>query len=468
MNKQALTLLLASIGFTAQATITLPALFNSNMVLQQQADAAIWGSAGKNAPVVITTSWDKKKYTVKADADGKWKTYVHTPKAGGPYDITITDGTPLKLTNVLIGEVWLCSGQSNMEMPVKGFRNQPILGSNDLLMEADDPELRLFRVERAVANTPQTDCKAKWETCSPQSVKEFSAVGYMYAKILRARLKVPVGIMEATWGGTPIEGWMNTNSLKRVPYGIKDAAPGANITRLEPTGLFNGMIAPLAGFALKGVLWYQGETNRDRPELYAGLMQSMVSEWRSLWNIGEWPFYYVQIAPYLYPNGRPLVPYLREAQDKAQALIPNSGMVVVMDAGDEKTIHPANKTVVGNRLAYWALAKTYGREGLNYQSPTYKAMTIVTDTVKVSFNNAANGLTAYGKDITSFELAGNDKVFYPALARLTNEGVFLYSTQVKGPVSVRYAFKDWPQAELFSVEGLPVAPFRTDDWEPKK
>lgn len=467
MTKQALAVLLSFIGYTAQAKITLPALFGNHMVLQQQSEAALWGSAIKNATVTIITSWDKKKYTIRANAEGNWKTTVHTPKAGGPFDITFSDGELLKLSNVLIGEVWVCSGQSNMEMPVKGFKNQPILGADEMLLEADDTAIHLFRVERAFTKTAQADVKAKWEMVSPQSVKEFSAVGYNFARILRQRLKVPIGIIQTTWGGTPIEAWMNENSLKQVE-GVKYPAANATMTKNDPAVLFNAMVAPLLGFNIKGVLWYQGESNRLQPEIYAQLMQAMVKEWRSLWNSGNWPFYYVQIAPYQYPSGRTLVPYLREAQDKAQALIPNSGMVVCMDAGDQRTIHPANKMIISKRLAYYALAKTYGREGIVCQGPAYRSMAIVADSAKVAFNNASNGLTTYGKELVSFEIAGSDKVFYPAQAKITNDGVFLYSTQVKGPVAVRYAFKDWPETELFNTDGLPAAPFRTDDWEVKK
>lgn len=467
MIKKALTILLAFIGYTAQATITLPALFGNNMVLQQQADAAIWGTAKSNAAITILTSWDKKKYTIRANAAGNWKTTVRTPKAGGPYDITLSDGEILKLSNVLIGEVWICSGQSNMEMPVKGFKNQPILGADDMLLEADDTAIHLFRLERAFTKTPQTDVKAKWEMVSPQSAKEFSAVGYNFARILRQRLKVPIGIIQTTWGGTPIEAWMDTTSLKQVE-GVKYPASNAAMTKNDPSVLFNAMIAPLVGYEMKGMLWYQGESNRLQPEIYARLMQAMVGEWRTLWNKGNWPFYYVQIAPYQYPAGRELVPYLREAQDKAQTLIPNSGMAVCMDAGDQRTIHPANKMIVSKRLAYWALAKTYGREGIVYQGPVYKSLTIVADTAKVAFSNAPLGLTTYGKDLVNFEIAGSDKVFYAAKAKITNDGLFLFSPQVKGPVAVRYAFKDWPEGELFNTDGLPAAPFRTDDWEVKK
>lgn len=353
-----------------------------------------------------------------------------------------------------------------MEMPVKGFKNQPILDADDMLLEADDTTIRLFRLERAFTKTPQTDVKAKWETSSAQSVKEFSAVGYNFAKILRQRLKVPIGIIQTTWGGTPIEAWMNEHSLKQVE-GVKYPAADAKMTRNDPSVLFNAMIAPFIGYEMKGVLWYQGEANRSQPQIYAKLMQAMVNEWRALWNKGNWPFYYVQIAPYQYPNVKELVPYLREAQDKAQALIPNSGMVVSMDAGDQRTIHPANKMIISKRLAYWALAKTYGREGIVCQGPAYKSMTIVTDTVKVVFDNATNGLTTYGKELVNFELAGPDKVFYPAQGKITNNGISLFSTQVKGPVAVRYAFKDWLVGELFNTDGLPAAPFRSDDWDVK-
>lgn len=467
MTKRALIFLLSFMGWSAQATVKLPALFGNNMVLQQQSDAALWGSAKANAPVIITTSWDKKKYTVKAGADGRWKTAVRTPKAGGPFEITISDGEVLKLSNVLIGEVWLVSGQSNMEMPVKGFKNQPILGAEDMLLEADDADIHLFRLERTLSNTVLTDVKARWEVGSPQTVREFSAVGYYFARILRQRLKVPVGIIQTTWGGTRIEAWMDTLSLQRVPD-VRYPAAGAKLNQNSPSVLFNAMVAPLVGYGMKGVLWYQGEANRNEPGNYAQLMQSMVEQWRALWKVGQFPFYYVQLAPYTYPNPREMVAFLREAQDKAQALIPNSGMAVSIDAGDQRTIHPANKMVVSKRLAYWALAKTYGREGIIYQGPAYKAMNIVADTVKVSFNNAANGLTTYGKELTNFEVAGADKVFYPAQAKITNEGIFLFSTQVKGPVAVRYAFKDWLTGELYNTDGLPAAPFRTDDWEVKK
>ncbi|WP_315814677.1 sialate O-acetylesterase [Paraflavitalea speifideaquila] len=467
MIKQVLSALFTFMVCTAQATITLPALFGNNMVLQQQTDAAIWGMAKKNATVTIITSWDKKKYTVQANASGNWKTTVRTPKASGPYEISLSDGELLKLSNVLIGEVWICSGQSNMEMPVKGFRNQPIIGADDMLLEADDTAIHLFRLERAFNKTKQTDVKAKWETVAPRSVKEFSAVGYNFARILRQRLKVPIGIIQTTWGGTPIEAWMDSLSLQQVE-GVKYPAAGATMTKNDPAVLFNAMIAPLVGYNMKGVLWYQGESNRLQPQLYAKLMQGMVNEWRSLWNTGNWPFYYVQIAPYQYPNSRELVPYLREAQDKAQTLISNSGMVVCMDAGDQRTIHPANKLIVSKRLAYWALANTYDREGIVYQGPVYKSMKIVADTAKIAFNNAPNGLTTYGKDLVNFEVAGSDKVFYPANAKITNEGIYLFSPQVKGPAAVRYAFKDWPEGELFNTDGLPAAPFRTDDWEPVK
>ncbi|HVK49775.1 MAG TPA: sialate O-acetylesterase [Pseudobacter sp.] len=445
--------------------LKLPAVISSNMVLQQQTKAPLWGSAAASAIISVVTSWDKKKYTAKADPLGNWKVEVSTPKAGGPYSITISDTKPITLTNVMIGEVWLCSGQSNMEMPVKGFRNQPIIGAEETILESNNPNIRLFRVERATALTPVNDVNAKWEPSSPKAAREFSAVGYGFAQILQKQLNVPVGIIQSTWGGTPIQGWMSEENLKEFPE-TKYPAHRTVINKNHPKVLYNGMIHPLIGYSIKGVLWYQGETNRSEYALYEKMMPSMVKNWRNSWGGKEWAFYYVQLAPYKYPSAAGDAPFMREAQEKAGAAIPQSGMAISMDAGDSVTIHPANKTVVSRRLAYLALGKTYGVEGISFENPSFKAMKTANDTVKVAFNNAALGLTAYGQEIKGFEMAGEDKVFYPAHAWLTNEGLSVISSNVKSPVALRYAFKDYIITNLYNTDGIPVAPFRTDNWPP--
>jgi rhamnogalacturonyl hydrolase YesR len=446
-------------------TLKLPAIIASDMVLQQQSTTPLWGGAAPNAMISVVTSWNQKKYSTKADAKGNWLVPITTPKAGGPYTITISDTKPVTLTNVMIGEVWLCSGQSNMEMPVKGFKNQPIIGAEQTILESNNPDIRLFRVERTLAMEPVKDVDAHWEAASPKEVREFSAVGYGFAKILQQQLKVPVGIIQATWGGTPIQGWMSESNLKEFPE-TKWPAHRAVINRNHPFVLYNGMIHPLSGFAIKGVLWYQGEANRSEYALYEKMMPSMVQHWRKQWGGKDWAFYYVQLAPYKYPGNAIEVAYMREAQERAGTQIPQSGMAVCMDAGDSITIHPANKTVVSNRLAYLALGKTYGVEGISYQGPTFKSMKLAADTVKVAFDNAVNGLTTYGDELNGFEIAGDDQNFYPARAWITNDGVYAISDKVKKPVAVRYAFKDYINTHLFNTDGLPVAPFRTDNWPP--
>jgi sialate O-acetylesterase len=455
-------MLLVSVNVSAR--VVLPSIFSDNMVLQQKDQVNIWGKAAVHKTVSITTSWNKKKYSVHSDKQGNWKTKISTPSAGGPYTITFSDGESLTLQNILIGEVWVCSGQSNMEMPVEGFKNQPILHSNDILMEADNPQIRLFRLERAASTTPLKDCKtSSWQESNPETVKKFSALGYQYAKLLQGRLKVPVGIIGTYWGGTMVEAWMSENSLQAFPQ-IRVPKDTAGTGKNTPAVLFNAMINPLVGYGIKGVIWYQGEQNRVNPGIYDQLLPAMVKEWRTLWKQGEWPFYYVQIAPYRYNDKLGPAAPVREAQLKAMNQIPNSGMVVTMDVGEEKLIHPSDKTTISKRLAYWALSNTYGRKGLAYASPVYQSMKITGDTVTIRFDHAANGLTSFGKELSAFEIAANDQVFYPATAKITGEGIRVYSTQVKGPVAVRYAYKDWVVGDLFNIEGLPVAPFRTDNW----
>jgi sialate O-acetylesterase len=446
--------------------ITLPSVIAGNMVLQQKTEVALWGRAKNLSNVTVIVSWNNKTYSVKSGTDGNWKLYVKTPSAGGPYSISFSDGEKLVLKDILIGEVWLCSGQSNMEMPVQGFKNQPILHSNELLMDAENPQIRLFRLERALSRTLQNDCIGTgWENATAQSVKEFSAVGYQYAKILQQKLKVPVGVIMSTWGGTNIESWMNENSLIQFPQiKILSSIDTSKIIKNEPTVLFKGMIHPVVGFGIKGVLWYQGEANRHNPQDYDKLMAAMVSEWRQIWNSGEWSFYYVQISPFAYNDKAGPAAPLREAQQKAMKQIPNSGMVVSMDVGEEKLIHPADKTTISNRLAYWALANDYGIKGLAYASPVYQSMKVEKNVVKINFENAPNGLSSFGKTIVAFEIAGEDKIFHPAEARITADGIVVQSESVKIPVAVRYAFKDWVIGDVYNTEGLPLAPFRTDKW----
>ncbi|OXB11334.1 sialate O-acetylesterase [Flavobacterium plurextorum] len=461
-------------SYHINAKIKLPALFTDNMMLQQKANAPIWGWAEKNANVAVKTSWDSKTYKIKADNSGKWKTELQTPSFGGPFTIEVLEGTEkVTIKNVLIGEVWLCSGQSNMEMPLKGFQGQPVKNGNEIIVKSTNKNIRLITIPRATVLEPLQDFEGKWETASPKSTSNFSATAWYFGSLLQEVLDVPVGLIHVSYGGSSMEAWMNAAMLKdfasaKIPTTKEELAKDPNRV---PTTLFNGMLSPVIGYGIKGCIWYQGESNYERASEYTALMKKMVSSWRGLWKQGDFPFYYAQIAPFNYASFHPKdylekynSAYIREAQLKASKEILNSGMAVLMDVGEENNIHPMDKEKGGNRLAFQALAKTYGIEGFEFESPKYKSMEIKDGSVTVSFDDAANGITSYDKEVLGFEIAGEDKIFYPAKTVVRRKSVVLTADKVKNPVAVRYLWKDFAKAELFSAGGLPVSSFRTDEW----
>jgi sialate O-acetylesterase len=453
--------------------VTLPPFFSDNMVLQQKSNAAIWGWANSGSNISVTTSWSKKKYSVKTGADGKWKLFVSTPEAGGPYTITVSDGSPVTLHNVLIGEVWLCSGQSNMEMPMKGFKDQPVLNANDAVFHSSNSNIRLYTVPRSVKLQPQDTTKnSSWKEADPSSVSNFSATAYYYGKILQETLHVPIGLINISYGGSSAEAWVNEQTAKSIPdLKLPTAADTAKANNRTATTLYNGMLHGFIGYGIKGCIWYQGESNYDHPDQYETLFPAMIKEWRTEFGQGDFPFYYVQIAPYDYAQlppynigGKFNSAYLRDAQRKSLSVVPNSGMVVIMDIGEEKSIHPANKEVGGKRLAYLSLAKTYDLKGFGYTSPLFDSLSVSAGIATVRFKDCPNGLTSFGKPLSNFEIAGADKIFRPAKAMIYRGNVLVSSPDVKDPVAVRYAFKDFVVGDLFSVEGFPVSSFRTDSW----
>lgn len=468
-----LFILLLSAVNSLQAQVKLASLFTDNMVLQQQTKAAIWGWSSPGKKVSVISSWNKKTTTAKADDNGKWKAYLETPAAGGPYSIIVSDGQPTQLNNVMIGEVWLCSGQSNMEMPMKGFKGQPITGSNEAILHSTNKNIRVYTVPRGSATTPQEDSKpSQWKEAAPEAISNFSATAYYFGKDLQELLNVPIGLINVSYGGSPAESWMDAATLAAFSE-IKVPLPTDSIKspNRTPTTLYNAMLHPVTGYGIKGFIWYQGESNYDRPDQYESLFPAMVKQWRSEWSAGDLPFYFAQIAPYNYAQlppyntgGKYNSAYLRDAQRESVAKIPNSAMAVLLDAGEEKNIHPAAKKQVGERLALLALAKTYGLKGFGYESPSYDTLVVSNGIAEVKFRNAGNWLTAYGKELTLFEIAGKDKIFYPAKAVIYRSSVMVSSPQVKEPAAVRYAFKDFTVGELFSTEGLPVSSFRTDNW----
>ncbi len=467
-------LLLILISSLSEAKIVLPSILGDNMVLQQQTTVTLWGQANVRAKIKITTSWNRVIYKTSADEKGKWQIQVKTPAAGGPYNITITDGEKLVLNNILIGEVWFCSGQSNMEMPMKGFDRQPLNGTNTIIAKANPKTpIRMFTTDskngvwtRQFSKEPQTDCKGEWLENNPDNVGNISAVGYFFAKYIQEVLEVPVGIVVSSWGGSRVEPWMSKEAI--APFikssnesDSKPLSPGA------PSVLYNAKIAPLTKFAIKGFLWYQGESNRDNADTYAKLMPAFVKDLRAKWNIGDFPFYFVEIAPFAYNGVDGLsAPRLREVQCQNMKDIPHSGMVSTLDVGSPNFIHPMDKETVGTRLAWWALADTYGRSGFGYKSPIFKSMEINGSKVYINVENAEQGLCPMWTELAGFEIAGKDKVFYPAKAEIETSSCRLAVSceKVSEPVAVRYAYKDYAEASVFNIYGLPLIPFRTDNW----
>lgn len=448
---------------TCEAKISLSGLFSNHMVLQRESQVAMWGKAKANTNVALTTSWNKITYKILSDANGNWKVQVATSAAGGPYQIIIDDGQPFILSDILLGEVWVCSGQSNMEMPLRG-NSSPILNASEIILNADNENLRLYRVSREASLTKIDGSKGFWMKSNPENARDFSALAFQYGKIIQERLKVPVGIILSTVGGTMIQSWMSAESLKAFPEVkipvILDTVKSAH--RL-PTTLYNGMIAPIVGYGIKGFIWMQGESNRHEPQLYGHLFPAMVNQWRNDWGLGVLPFYYVQIAPFGSTDQKRSGPKLRESQLNALKLIPNAGMVSAMDVGMEMDIHFMDKTTLAQRLSYWALGKTYGIKGIEYQSPMFKLMEVKDHQAIITFENTAY-LTSYKKEVVQFEVAGADQIFHRAKAQILANRITVSSDKVGRPVAVRYAFTEWAVAEIFSNNGLPASSFRTDDW----
>lgn len=633
----------------AQATITLPSVFTDNMVLQQKTDAAIWGKTSGDRPVMLMTSWNKKKYSVLPDMYGRWKIMVATPAYGGPYTISMTDGEELTLKNVMIGEVWICSGQSNMEMPLGGWGK--INDYEKEIAAADYPDIRLLQVVHTTANKPleeATIANGGWQPCSPKTIAEFSSVAYFFAREIYQHKKIPIGLIHTSWGGTVAEAWTSAATLKTLPdfkdaatkveatpeqtpaqlqkqidawqnsintkdagfvqgryiwtdTGVSDAGwrymglpclwekqglpdfdgivwfrkkitipaswagkditvelgmiddnditwfngekigetvgyskprkyiiPGAKVRAGEsaiavrvfdgsgggglydeaktmvmtsangerislagewsfrpglnlrdvgnspaaaggpnrPAVLYNAMIQPFIQYAIRGAIWYQGEANVARAAQYAELFPAMITDWRTRWGIGNFPFYFVQLANFTKASEQPVASdwaELREAQSKTQSL-PNTGMAVIIDIGNANDIHPKNKQEVGRRLALIALAKTYG-EKIGYSGPVFQSQKIEGNTIRLSFKAGGTLKTNDDKPLSGFAIAGADKVFHWAQATIKGNEILVTSPDVPAPLAVRYAWANNPAgANLYNELGLPASPFRTDDW----
>ena len=453
-------------SMAAQAKVVLPAMFADGMVLQRESKANLWGTARKGAAVKITTSWNGKTYTASADNSGKWRQAVSTPAAGGPYNITLSDGEKTQISDILIGEVWICSGQSNMEMTMKGFKAQPVEGAIIDGLHSQDDALRMFTVKRNSQFAPVDTVSGQWKKASPGHVRDFSATAYYFGRELRQVLGVPVGLIVTAWGGSACEAWMTADWLKAFPDAIiPKSASDIKSQNRTPTVLYNGMLHPLIGYTMRGVIWYQGEDNVPRYATYADMLGTMIRGWRAEWNQGDFPFYYCQIAPYDYSliGWEVNSALLREQQSKVEQTVANTGMAVLMDAGLEYGIHPRKKREAGQRLAMLALGKTYSVEGIP-EFARYEGVEFHGDTAVVRFEKSREWIY-FDKGTSSrlFEIAGADRRFYPAKTWIERNRLYVRSDSVSAPCAVRYAFRNWADGDLF-CDGLPVSSFRTDDW----
>ncbi|MCG9129462.1 9-O-acetylesterase [Candidatus Poribacteria bacterium] len=490
--------------------VRLPRVFGSNMVLQRDMPVPIWGWACANENVTITLIRDSNGETVStlevvADEKGDWKSELPSTEAGGPYTLTVDGGNTVKLSNILFGEVWVCSGQSNMEWPVNASDN-----SQDEIAAADYPNIRLFHIPRVASGLPMLDVDAQWRTTTPDNIRHFSAVAYYFGRHLYNQLDIPIGLINTSWGGTRIEPWtppigfdaipalssisdeindIDTNYRAQLPEKIteieewisetKDAIENnstviqmpENIHPLtnsgRPTSLYNAMIYPIVPYAIRGALWYQGESNMPEGMMYHEKMKALISGWRDVWGQGEFPFYFVQLAPFNYggqDDETERLARLWEAQS-ATLSVANTGMVVTTDVGNIRDIHPRNKQAVGLRLALWALGKTYGKNDIVYSGPLYKSMQVEGESIRCSFDHIGGGLTSSDdQSLTWFEIAGEDKQFYKANAVVDGDSVVVSSENVSSPVAVRFGWDQIAEPNLINKEGLPASPFRTDSW----
>ncbi len=488
----------------AVADVRLARIFSDHAVLQQRKPVPVWGTAQPGEKVTVEFRGQKVS-TVTGD-DGEWRVTLKPMPAGGPFQMTVRGNNTIVLDDVLVGEVWICSGQSNMEWPVALSNN-----AEQEIAQANYPQIRLFMVPKAVSDRPLKDLNGgAWQPCTPETVRNFSAVGYFFARELHRTLKVPVGMIQSAWGGTPAESWTSKPTLMANPslrYLLEnwrraeanypqalenyqkqlaewekaaaqaraegkpepkkpDPPQNPRTNPWKPSGLFNAMIAPIVPYALQGAIWYQGESNAGRAYEYRTLFPAMIQDWREAWAQGDFPFLFVQLANFMAVKPEPgesAWAELREAQTMTLAL-PKTGMAVAIDIGDANDIHPRNKQDVGKRLALNALAIAYGKKVV-YSGPLYERMRREGNAIRLYFKHVNGGLTTpNGEPLRGFAIAGADRRFVWAEARIEGNTVVVSSPQVLEPVAVRYAWADNPVCNLYNRAGLPASPFRTDDW----
>ena len=456
--------------------LSVPTLFTDHAVLQQRSNVAVWGNGAAGKTVTVKPSWGKAVTTV-ADADGNWKLRIGTPEASfTKHSLTITqNGQKIEIQDLLMGEVWLAAGQSNMQMELGGFYRTAVIGGPEAIANADCDGLRLYRVPRSDSPRPYDDVKNNgWEVSSPQSACHFSATGFFFARQLQKSLGIPVGVIQSAYGGASIISFMSPEACQ--PYSdlrgrdYKDMYIPKYWEKYDwpqhtPTVIYNAMIHPILSYNIKGAIWYQGCDDRRHPDVYKKMYATFLNDWRKKWECGDFPMYYAQIAPYGYKDNT--AARMREAQEQIESDRLNTYMICLMDNGLEKNIHPDNKPQVGFRFAQRVLDKTYHKEGINSEYPHYKSMEIREKDGKVvlRFTGADDGIAKSTSKYTGFQIAGKDRIFYNVEA--VDEGSTIVLTPPAGvkPVAVRYCFTDFCVGSVYNLRGNPLSSFRTDDWD---
>ncbi len=504
-------LLALAMGLPVGAEIRVPGIFSNNMVIQSGMPFVIHGLAAESERAVIEVSWGQSPQTVTGDARGRWRATFEPPTAPGPHEITIRGKNTIRIKNILCGEVWLCAGQSNMAMPMayKNKDNRGVVNQETEIRRANYPELRYFLVSREKNSSSTSilaDAEGEWKICTPDTAGDFSGVAYFFGERLHVALRHPVGLIDNSWGGTFIQSWMSPAALEADPdfaahldwarNGMEELPAeqkkyeeqlqswrekGATVDskpsppywqkghRNIPSGLYHARVAPLFLTAIKGVLWYQGEANAPKAWLYRRLLPAMIRDWRKGWAQADLPFLVVQL-PLNFNPGESAKVYepsawaeLREAQLLTSKSMPHVALTVALDVGEDH-IHPRNKRPVGERLALTALATVYG-QGLVWSGPLYSGMSIEGDKIVVRFCETGTGLrTSDWQEVRGVVLAGENRQFHPAQARIVGDTLVVQSAEVRAPVAVRYAWATYPNGNLSNCEGLPAAPFRSDSW----
>lgn len=439
------------------ADVKLPQIFADHMVLQRDRELAVWGWADAGEEVTVSVAGQTASTT--ANDTGKWSLKLKPLKAGDPVSLTVKGKNEIVLNDVLVGDVWICSGQSNMEWPVAASDNP-----QEEIAAANHPNIRLFHIKKTPKAVPSEELvlESSWQACTPESIPRFSAVGYFFGRKLNQELGVPIGLINTSWGGTRIEPWTppvgfdSVDAVKDLDQPLEEG----KYNQQSPTALYNGMVYGFVPFGVKGAIWYQGESNRGEGMLYYEKMKALIQGWRTVFENPEMPFLFVQLAPFTYNGSETALPEIWEAQTAALS-IPNTGMAVTTDITNLKDIHPRNKQDVGYRLALWALAKTYGKD-IVYSGPLYKSMKVEGNKIRLSFDHADGLKAADGKELTWFSIAGEDGEFVEAKATIDDDAVVVWSESVSSPKHVRFGWHQLAEPNLVNGAGLPASPFRTD------